>query len=147
MGFTVPVELRSLQAYIRERHGSDRQLSLAEARVLREFVIQIVADIADAWPVDTGFSSTSFEFTIQRGPLPDPIGFHIINEVEYAEFIHRRGNPALLWQTLIPMVIQGYGPRINAAMRAAIDRTEADLARTRRPFWEVLQDPNLGRAA
>jgi len=112
-----------------------------------EFAGLIVDDIQEAWPVDTGLSRLAFDWVLlsQVGT----VGFDIINDVDYVEFIHRAGDATRtpLWTTVIPAVIQGWAPRMLAALRRAIDRTEAGLRRTGSDFIDILQDPNFGRVA
>ena len=125
-GIEVPVELSSVSAYLLNRHGSRRELSVRELDVLDAFATDIVNDIADRWPVDTSTSRDAFTFTIDG----EGIGFTIENDADYAEWIHRAGEPAdpPLWETLIPEVFESYRGDLVAAMKAAIDETEAELA-------------------
>jgi len=147
MAIRVPVRLASIEAYIVQRHGSARQLSLMERRVLRGFADQIVLDIQEVWPIDTGLSQSAFESVMHS--QVGSIGFDIFNDVDYVEFVHRAGDASKtpLWTTVIPAIIQGYGPRLVAAMKRAIDRTEAGLRSTGARFIDILQDPNFGRVA
>lgn len=128
MGFILPIRLATVEAHMMQAHGEMRDLTLAEIDTLSQYVRQIVQAVVDVWPVDTGYSSSSFTWTI--GSTIGEIGFQIRNDVHYAEYVHLRGTPAQppLWLVLIPAVVRAFAPRINTAMRVAIDRTEAALA-------------------
>ena len=138
MGISMPVRLRTVEDYIVSRHGFMRQLTLAEFNVLRAILDDLVEQIQENWPIDTGLSMTAFEWTIQS--TPELIGFTILNDVDYVEFIHRRGTSPdpPLWLTLIPALLSAYKGRINTALIVAVDRTEGHIRRGR-SFLDLLQ--------
>ena len=124
MGIRVPVRLRSIEAFIVERHGRPRDIVFKEIRVLQRWARIVEVAIERAWPVDTGFSRDRFASKLFR---PDEgIGFNIANDADYVQFIHRAGTPdnPPLWTVLIPAIIRAAAPQINADMRAEIERTE-----------------------
>jgi hypothetical protein len=125
MGLTYPVRLRSIDQYIIARNGRARDLSLTEIDVLDYFAGEIVGAIEDEWPVDTSTSRDAFAFTldVQIGA----VGFVIENDIDYVQYIHRSGETAVLWAYLIPEIIQAYAPQMLAAMRRAVDVTQAAL--------------------
>lgn len=144
-GFEVPVELRSVEGYLVQRHGSARELSADELMVLDGWAGQMVADIEDRWPVDTGTSRDSFGYVLLDSPQ---IGFLILNDADYAEWVHEKGGTPddPLYLSLIPEVFEDYRADMVAAMRRAIDDTEDRLeeaARRAIPQRSVLA--NLAR--
>ncbi len=129
MGIEYPIRLRTIEAYIRLRHGSDRDMSADEIQVLQEWAGVIVDDIANQWPVDTSTSRDAFSYTIEL----DGVGFVILNDADYAQYVHRAGTPAepALFETLIPEVVDANIEAMFAAMRRAVDTTEAQIAMVR----------------
>lgn len=129
MGFEYPVRFRSIEQVVRRLHGSDRSLSVAEIRILADGADEILAEIVDAWPVDTSTSRDAFE--VDLSTRPGDYGFTISNDADYGEYIHLKGTPAdpPLWETLIPSVVARMAPGIVARLIAEVPRTEARLAR------------------
>lgn len=129
MGFEYPVRFRSVEQVVSRLHGRDRSLSVAEIRILADGADEILAEIVDAWPVDTSTSRDAMQVDIETGP--GFYGLTISNDADYAEYIHLRGTPAEppLWETLIPAVVAQKAPQIVARLVAEIPRTEARLAR------------------
>lgn len=144
-GIRVPVRLRTLEAYIATRHGRPRQLTAAEADVLASYADQIVLDVVNRWPRDTGQSGDAFSYVLHS--QPDGLGFEIINDIDYSEFVHHAGAPSdpPLWRTLIPAVVRAYAPDIDRDMRQAVDRTEAKLRRRPGNLLNLVSQA-LGRA-
>jgi len=131
VGIRVPIRLRSVEDYIVQAHGSFRQLTLAERQVLREWADHIVDLIQAAWPVDTGFSRDGYFATIQASQRP--IQIIVQDDVGYVQYVRRKGEKQagldFLWRRLIPQIIRQVSPALLADMKAAIDRTEAELKR------------------
>lgn len=127
MGLEYPVRLRSIEAYIVAKHGSAREMSIGEIETLDEWADTIVNTIEEEWPVDTSTSRDAFAYTLDD----DGVGFTIENDTDYVQYIHRAGTPAEppLYETLIPEVIGRHGGPMLAAMRAAVDATEAEFAK------------------
>lgn len=125
-----PVRLESIERYILQVHGDVRNLTPEEHDVLVVYANLIIGYIQDRWPVDTGTSRDEWRFVGSLG-LPGAVGFRIINDMWYARWVHRSGEPAgpPLWEILVPAAIQDVAPGMLAALRAAIDRTEAALRR------------------
>jgi hypothetical protein len=120
-GFDVRVPFRSLETYLVAAHGGPRSLAIDELDILDTYAAQVTADIEEAWPVDTGTSRDAFFYTI----LDDPeIGFTISNDADYAEWVHPKGDPDPLVDTLVETVIDRYAPRVISEMQGAIDATE-----------------------
>ena len=66
MGVRIPIRLTSVDDMLRRHHGSVRQLTLAEIRVLEHYVRQMEDDIEDEWPVDTGTSAESLSAPVAK---------------------------------------------------------------------------------
>ena len=126
MGLTFPVRLASVERFLVSQHGARRFLTDAEEAILDRWAGVIVEAIADDWPVDTGLSSSSWEWLI-FDDLDEGIGFTIINETPYVQFIHRTGTHATpaLWETLIPQIATQYAPAMMAELMARIQIEEA----------------------
>ena len=130
MGVSIPVHLQSIEAYIRQKHGSARHMSLLEIQTLDAWATGIVTEIEQRWPVDTSTSRDAFMFTIMHG---GDVGFTIENDCDYVEFIHEKGTSPedLCIDTIIPEVINENSQGMLSAMRDAVDATE-EAARGRR---------------
>lgn len=128
-GVEQPILLPSIEAYIVERHGSPRGLSADEIELLGELADGIVEQIADGWPVDTSTSRDTWEAFVEE----DPLGFTIVNDTDYVEWVHLAGTDPEppLWETLIPDVWEANRDAVVDAMRRAIDITEADIVAAR----------------
>lgn len=128
-GVEQTIILPSVEAYIVEAHGSARGLSSAEINVLAEWADTIAAEIADAWPVDTSTSRDMWMAHIEQ----DPIAIFVYNDVDYVEWVHYAGGSAddPLWEALIPEVWDRNRALVIAAMRDAIDATEAEIRQAR----------------
>lgn len=125
MGLEYPVELRSIESYVSQKHGSLRFIALNEIDVLDQWAGDIVDQIEREWPVDTSTSRDAFSYVLNQ------FGFTILNNCDYVEYITRAGETTVrdggapLYETLIPDVIDQYVPGLLAAMRDAVDATEA----------------------
>lgn len=124
VGVEYPVQLRTVMAAIVQLHGSARGLSATEVEVLADHAGAIVDAIADAWPVDTSTSRDAWTDILHT--TAGNIGFDLVNDVYYVEFVHRAGEPAIppLWETLLPETIQAMAPAMNADLIAAVAETE-----------------------
>ena len=135
-GVRYKVELKSIDAYLRSVHGSARELTVAERRVLTAYADRMVDDIANEWPVDTGLSRDSWYSTVSG--KAGGIYIAIENPIDYSVWVHRANTPEIppLWSTLIPEVVRRYSARLIADLRQAINTTEASLRA--RPGTSVL---------
>ena len=120
MGIEVPIRLKSVEAYVRQKHGSLRELGVDELRIVDTYAERIVDAIQSQWPVDTSTSRDAFTYTLLPGR---DIGFTIENDVDYAEYVHEG-----LWERLIPEVWDGYRGAMVADLRDAVDETESVIA-------------------
>lgn len=139
MGIEFPIRLRSLEAYVFQLHGSARQLTYDESRILDRYAAEIVGAIQEAWPVDTGLSQSAWEWVI--GTEANDYYIQITNDVDYVQYIHRAGTPKspALWEVLIPAVIAAFGPRMLVDLRAAVQETEILLRRRPDSLLTLLQ--------
>ena len=130
MGLEIPVRLQSIEAYIIAQHHGFRYLELNEIQTLDQWAGDIVQTIEDEWPVDTSTSRDALSYTLMEG---GEVGFTILNDVDYVEYIHRKGTPSIaeggtpLYAELIPQVIAQYRDGMLQAMRDAVDVSEAAL--------------------
>lgn len=126
----MPVRLQSIETYIVSRHGSFRHLELSELQVLDRWAGDIVAEIEDAWPVDTSTSRDAFMYTIMSG---GEVGFTIQNDVDYVEYITFAGDATVrdggspLIDTLIPNIVHASAPQLLQDLRTAVDAAELTL--------------------
>lgn len=128
MGLEIPVRLQSIEQYIIQKHNGFRYLELNEIQTLDQWAGDIVQTIEDEWPVDTSTSRDAFSYTLME---VGEVGFTILNDVDYVEYIHRKGTPSIaeggtpLYAELIPQVIQQYKEGMLQALRDAVDVSEA----------------------
>ena len=101
----ITVRLRSLEAYVLQRHGSVRQYTEQEQDVVHDWADVALEMIQDAWPVDTGTSRDAWSVEVigEAGSLA--IVFE--NPTDYSGFVHRAGMRAggPLVRTLLPQVV------------------------------------------
>lgn len=124
-GFDVVASYRSVEDYLVRVHGSQRDLAIDELDVLAAYAARIVGEIEAAWPVDTSTSRDAFFYTLLT--FPD-IGFTVSNDADYAEWVHYKGDPTPLVESLVDATIDRYSPMLIAELRAAIDETEQRAA-------------------
>ena len=148
MSLAVTVRLRTIEAFLLREHGSVRQLTVRERRILRGFVRRMELAIEDNWPVDTGFSRDGWRSAISGNVTGggiqglSGIGFQLFNDVDYARYVRRRGELAAglppLGRRLARQVVVAFAASLNAALMAEIRNTEAQQ-RQGVPFLELLQ--------
>ena len=131
-GITYPVRLKSIEDYIRLINGAPRQMVKSERDILDDYAGQILADIENAWPVDTSTSRDAWTYTVIG--RADWMGFILDNDVDYAEFVHYAGAPAspALWETLLPATVATYAPGLLAALRTEAAATQPRIADNQR---------------
>ena len=98
------------------------------------------AAIAAKWPVDTGLSKSRWVAHRQR--RGKRWAWVISNDVPYAKYVHRKGNPVPLFESLVPVEIGKTRDRIARRFRALLrDRAPSfrdagvSLRRTARAFY------------
>jgi hypothetical protein len=128
MGLEVPVRLESIEQYIIQKHRGFRYLELSEIQELDQLAELIVADIEEAWPVDTSTSRDAFRYELMTG---GQVGFTIYNDVDYVEYIVEKGSASVenggtpIIDIIIPQVISDNRELLLAQMRTAVDIAEA----------------------
>lgn len=129
MAIEVVWPLPTVDAYLLVAHGAPRSLTAEESDVLYEYAGLIEAYVVERWPVDTGTSRDSFAFTVSG--QPGEIGATFTNDMFYVEYVHRAGEPPdpPLYAILFPEARDLYQPDAIRDLQAAIDRTEAAIAR------------------
>ena len=110
-------QLPTVSAYLLAKHGSPRSLTAEEADVL--------------W--DYGTSRDSFSYTVSGQPPVVSILFE--NAMFYSAYVHEAGTPSIaeggtpLYATLYPEALDRYRADAVRDLQAAIDQTEAEIAR------------------
>lgn len=127
MSLVYPVRLRSVEAFIREVHGSDRALTATEILTIDEYAGAMLDDIQDAWPVDTSTSRDAWTYDLEESPGDIRITFS--NDTYYVQYVHLSGEDEPLWESLVPSVVQRYASDLLLAVRADILATEREIAR------------------
>lgn len=128
MALEVPVRLESIETYILQKHRTFRYLELSEIQELDQLAELIVADIEEAWPVDTSTSRDAFRYELMTG---GEVGFTIYNDVDYVEYIVEPGSKSVenggtpIIDIIIPKVIAANRELLLAQMRTAVDIAEA----------------------
>ena len=131
-GVFVPIALTTITNHLRFAHGRLRELTPVEADVLTRHADAMLDDIKAAWPFDTGFSRALWSVEVFTTPSGEGIRLEFFNNAEYAEFVRPRGHretDPFLWEELIPAIWLRHRDALNRDVMAAIDRTEAQLAR------------------
>jgi len=118
---SVEIELKSLNTYIRLKHGRPRALTADERFTLRQFVQLIQQAIRDRWPVDTGTSRD--RWIVYSVPTAGDLSIFVENPMFYAEYVHGG-----LWERLVPAVWNAVKPEVIREMKREIDKTERRLS-------------------
>lgn len=136
MPVRIPVRLRSTERFLRRNHGSVRQLTVTERRIMRKWVRRMELAIEDAWPVDTGTSRDHWRSRVYGSARTNPdggIGFLLWNDTYYVQWIRRTGEKqaglSALWRRLVPRVIREFRDPMLAELNAEILQTEAEIKR------------------
>lgn len=117
-----------------------RALTAIERLSIEPLAEEVVEYIRDRWPVGNHAGEHSRDlwgYHIQASPP----ALVLLNDADYAEHVHRTGNPATLLDTLIPEALSRYGPEIRRTLTAAILTTQQ-----RRPTGPVLPVAGARRA-
>lgn len=133
MAIEVLWNLPAVDAYLLAAHGGARSLTAEEGDVLYEYAAEVERYVVDRWPVDTGTSRDSFSFTIST--QPGAISALFENPMYYAEYVTNKGTTPVsqggtpLYAELFPEALNVYRDEAIRALMAAIDATEAEIAR------------------
>lgn len=126
-------QLPTVSAYLLAKHGSPRSLTAEEADVLWDYGSLVEEYVVARWPVDTGTSRDSFSYTVSGQPPVVSILFE--NAMFYSAYVHEAGTPSIaeggtpLYATLYPEALDRYRADAVRDLQAAIDQTEAEIAR------------------
>ncbi len=118
---SVEIDLKSLNTYIRLKHGSPRALTGEERFTLRQFTQLIQQAIRDRWPVDTGTSRD--RWIVYSVPTAGDLAIFVENPMFYAEYVNNG-----LWERLVPAVWNAVKPEVIREMKREIDKTERRLS-------------------
>ena len=118
---SVEIDLKSLNNYIRLKHGSPRALTGEERFTLRQFTQLIQQAIRDRWPVDTGTSRD--RWIVYSVPTAGDLAIFVENPMFYAEYVNDG-----LWERLVPAVWNAVKPEVIREMKREIDKTERRLS-------------------
>lgn len=130
---SVEIDLKSLNTYIRLKHGSPRALTGDERFVLRQFTQLIQQAVRDRWPVDTGTSRD--RWIVYSVPTAGDLSIFVENPMFYAEYVNNG-----LWERLVPAVWNAVKPELIREMKREIDKTERRLESSRGvPLLELLR--------
>ena len=137
-GVTYPYHLQSVETFILQVNGGQpRQLTLEETDVISAYVLGAVQEITAMWPVDTGNSRDNWEWFVD-GHVGS-VGYTVENLVAHAEVVHRSGEATPLAEGEVPDILDRWIDRMLPALRAAIQSTQAELARTGASVNTILQ--------
>lgn len=118
---SVEIDLKSLNTYIRLKHGSPRALTGEERFTLRQFTQLIQQAIRDRWPVDTGTSRD--RWIVYSVPTAGDLAIFVENPMFYAEYVNNG-----LWERLVPAVWNAVKAEVIREMKREIDKTERRLS-------------------
>ena len=118
------IRLASLEAKIREAHGSPRALVPDETDVVRKWGELMLDFVQASWPVDTGTSRDAWSFYID--PSPGSMAIVIENPMFYADYVFRAGDitRSPIWEVIIVEAWSLARQGLILEAKAAIDRTE-----------------------
>jgi len=142
----VNIRLRTIDRYIKEKHGRYRSLSSMEMVVLNRYAERMIRKIRSGWPIDTGTSWGKWQW--MTVPTPGETMLIIENPMDYTTYVHPAGtapNPSAagsLGSSYAGRKIQEAFKDIKfpltVALKREIDRTEA---RTRQATTEETRRP------
>jgi hypothetical protein len=129
----VPIKLKSIEAYVVEKHGRLRQLTDKEIAVVELEADRILRYIRRNWPVDTGRSRSTWNYTIDR--TPGSLSIILSNRTYYSSWVTNKGDPtvreagerAALFYELVPEAFRKRKQAILNRTKRAIDKTEDEL--------------------
>lgn len=127
-GVEATIRLPDVEAHVLRAHGRRRALTPTEEDVLVRWGDALREYIVARWPVDTGTSRDLWE--VEVSVSPGEYGMTVVNDASYAEWVHAAGeDEGGMWEWLVPEAWAAVKPALVAELTAAVDRTEAELAR------------------
>ena len=116
------IHLVSVERFLKRKHGGQRLLSAGEQLVLIAGGQEILAQLKAGWPIVTGRSIAGWDVAPVTRAF---IGYTVTNRVDYAEYVHRKGEgPDPLWTKQMLIIRDVILPRIVSRLKAAISETE-----------------------
>ncbi len=116
------IKLKSIERFLKRSHGGQRLLTAGEQIILIAGAQEILAQLKAGWPILTGRSIAGWDVAPVTRAF---IGYTVRNRVDYAEFVHRRGEgPDPLWTRQMLIIRDGILPRIVSRLKAAISESE-----------------------
>jgi hypothetical protein len=150
MAVELVVRLKSIDDYVKRRHGRVRALTPNEQGQIFRYADRMLEYIKSRWPVDTGTSRD--RWTYELDPSPGRMAIRIENPMFYAEYVHHRGGSPErpLWETLVPEAFGLIKDPMLTAVRNQIDLTERAIERRkaqgvgeRRALLDIFSNPEL----
>tara|TARA_R100000808_G_scaffold7939_1_gene22751 strand:- start:4528 stop:5028 length:501 start_codon:yes stop_codon:yes gene_type:complete len=147
----VNIRFRTIDAYIKQKHGTYRSLTPMEMNVANRYAERMIRQIRAQWPIDTGTSWGKWQWEIY--PFPGETAIIIENPMDYTTYVHPAGtapNPSAAGSLgssyagrLIKSAFNEIKHPLTVAMKREIDRTETRTARakeepTKRP-WSLAE--------
>ena len=116
------IKLQSVERFLKRKHGGQRLLTAGEQLVLIAGAQEILAQLKAGWPIDTGRSIAGWDVAVVTRAF---IGFTVTNRVDYAEYVHRKGEgPDPLWTKQMLIIRDVILPRIVSRLKSTISETE-----------------------
>lgn len=127
------IRLKSIDLYIRRKHGRPRSLEPAELDIVDRYAERMIRQIRSRWPMDTGTSWAKWQWEVKG--QPGDASLVIENPMDYTTFVHPAGtapNPSTsgsLATSYAGRLIrsafnENKGPMVSALKRQ-IERTES----------------------
>jgi len=115
------IHLVSVERFLKRSHGGQRLLTAGEQIILIAGAQEILAQLKAGWPILTGRSIAGWDVAPVTREF---IGYRVSNRVDYAEYVHRRGEgPDPLWTKQMLIIRDGILPRIVSRLKSAIRET------------------------
>ena len=122
MSVDLDIRLRSVERYLRRKHGSSRTLTAGEFMVLVSGGQDVLIQLRLGWPVVTGRSRAGWDVAPVQRPF---LGYRVTNGVDYAQWVHRAGEgPDPLWEEQLLLIRDRILPPIVARLKRTIAETE-----------------------
>lgn len=145
------IRLRSIDLYVRQKHGTARSLLPAELDIVDRYAERMIRQIRAGWPMDTGTSWGAWQWEITG--QPGAASLVIENPMDYTTFVHPAGtapNPstagALASSYAGRLITAAFNENKNqmvAAIKRQIDREEGRRqSRTAEPegrVWDLAE--------
>ncbi len=122
MSVDLDIELRSVTRHLKRKHGEMRTLTAGEFIVLLAGAQDVLVQLRQGWPVQTGTSRAGWDVQAIQSPY---IGYRVSNGVEYSQWVHRAGEgPDPLWEQQMLIIRDRILPPVVDRLKRTIDETE-----------------------